>query len=162
MISFLVAMDKNHVIGYKNDLPWSLPLDLKFFREVTTGHTIIMGRKTFDAIGRVLPERENIVITRQDKDFPEGVQVINDVETIYEWNRDQPDKELFVIGGGHIFEQTFPHADRMYITLIDHEFDGDTYFPPFNEDEWTLTHKEKGIKNEENPYDYYFLQYDRK
>jgi len=162
MISFLVAMDQNHVIGHKNDMPWHLPLDLKFFRELTTGHTIIMGRKTFDSIGRVLPNRENVVITRQTQDFPEGIKVIHDLNKIYEWDRAYPDEEYFVIGGGHIFEQVLPHADRMYITLIEDEFEGDTYFPQFNEDDWILTKKEKGIKNDENPYDYYFLQYDRK
>lgn len=155
-------MDKNRVIGYKNDLPWSLPLDLEFFRKMSTGHTIIMGRKTFDAIGRVLPDRENVVLTRQDIEFPEGIKVIRDVETIIKWDRENPERELFVIGGEEIFKQTFDYADRMYITYIDHEFKGDTFFPPFNEEEWDLTKKEKGIKNEENPYDYYFMQYDRK
>jgi len=162
MISFLVAMDKNRVIGYNNDLPWRLPLDLKFFREVTTGHTIIMGRKTFDSIGRVLPKRKNVVLTRKEKEFPEGVHVIRDIETIYKWNDASPQEELFVIGGSEIFKQVFPHADRMYITYIDEVFVGDTFFPIFNEEEWSLTKKEKGIKNKENPYDYYFLQYDRK
>lgn len=163
MITFAVAMDKNRSIGYENDLPWNLPLDLKFFREVTTGHTIIMGRKTFDAIGRVLPERKNVVLTRQQQsEFPEGVTVIHDIDEIYKWEKENPDEELFVIGGAELFKQTFPHADRLYLTYIDHEFKGDTYFPSFNKDEWELTHEEKGIRNEENPYDYYFLQYDRK
>lgn len=163
MISFLVAMDKNNVIGHNNDLPWELPLDLKFFREVTTGHTIIMGRKTFDAIGRILPERKNVILTRRDaSEFPEGVVVIDDINEVYEWNKQNPEEEYFVIGGGEVFKQSFPYVDRLYITLIDHSFEGDVYFPKYNEDEWELTSEEKGIRNDENPYDYYFLQYDRK
>lgn len=162
MISLLLAMDKNHVIGYQNDMPWHLPKDLKFFRETTTGHTVIMGRKTYESIGKPLPNRKNIVLTRSETNFPEGVEVMNDIEAIYELNAQQPDEEIFIIGGGKIYEQVMPHADRMYITEIDAAFDGDTFFPKFSEKEWTLTNKVKGEKNEKNPYDYYFLQYDRK
>jgi dihydrofolate reductase len=162
MISLLYAMDRNRVIGYNNDLPWKLPKDLKFFKELTTNHSVIMGRKTFESMGRPLPNRENIVLTR-DKSFnPPNCQVIYSVETILDWNKNQPDKEWFVIGGGNIFNQILPHADRMYMTYIDEAFDGDTYFPEFDEKEWTLSKKDKGIKDEKNPYDYYFIQYDRK
>lgn len=162
MISFLVAMDQNNVIGYNNDIPWHLPRDLRFFRELTTGHTIIMGRKTYDSIGKPLPNRRNVVITRQNVELPDEVEVIHDLNTLYEWHKENPHEELFVIGGGNIFKQVLPHADRMYITLIEDTFEGDTYFPDFPEEEWTLTEKEKGEKDEKNPYDYYFLQYDRK
>lgn len=163
MISFLVAMDKNHVIGYKNDLPWSLPLDLQYFKEVTMGHTMIMGRKTFDSIGRVLPGRKSVVLTRQKNiDLPEEVDIIHDVNDIIKMHEKNPEEELFVIGGGELFKLIFPKADRLYITLIDHEFKGDTYFPTFDESEWELVKNEKGIKNEENPYDYYFMLYERK
>src|SRR5690625_494478 len=116
MISLLVAMDQNHVIGYKNDLPWHLPKDLKFFKEKTTGNTIIMGRKTFESIGRALPNRKNVVLTRSTIDFPDGVEVINHIEQIDEWNNKHPDHEFFVIGGGNLFKQVLPKADRMYIT----------------------------------------------
>lgn len=162
MISLLVAMDENHVIGHHNDLPWHLPRDLRFFKQLTTGHTIIMGRKTYESIGRPLPDRRNVVLTRQQVTFPEGIEVIRDLQTLYDWQEENPEEEFFVIGGGDIFNQVLSHADRMYITLIKHTFKGDTFFPKFNEAEWTLTHKKKGIKDSKNPYDYYFLQYDRK
>lgn len=162
MISLLVAMDKKHVIGFENEMPWHLPNDLKYFKEKTTDHAIIMGRKTFDSIGRVLPNRRNIVLTRQQTDFPKGVEVIHDIDSIYQLNRENPSQELFVIGGGDLFEQVLPYADRMYITEIDEEFPGDTYFPRFKAEEWLLASKVKGDKNMNNPYDYYFLQYDRK
>ncbi len=162
MISLLVAMDCNQTIGAENDLPWRLPNDLKFFKEKSTGNTIIMGRKTYESMGRPLPNRKNVVITRQQIEFPEEVDVIDNVEVIREWNKENPDQEFFVIGGGIIFDQIMPYADRMYITWIEESFEGDTYFPEFSRQEWNLTSKEKGEKNEKNPYDYYFLQYDRK
>ncbi|AIF43619.1 dihydrofolate reductase [Virgibacillus sp. SK37] len=161
MISLLVAMDKNHVIGHNNGMPWHLPKDLRFFKEKTTGQTIIMGRKTFDSMGGSLPNRKNVVISRNKK-LKNEVEVIHDLETVKEWNRQHPEQEFFVIGGGNIFKQALPFADRMYITWIDEEFEGDTYFPTFSDEEWNLTSKTKGEKNETNPYDYYFLQYDRK
>ena len=162
MISLLVAMDKNRVIGFENDLPWHLPKDLKFFKEKTTGNTIIMGRMTYESIGKALPNRRNIVLTRKDGKYPEGVEVINDIELINKWNKEKPNDEFFVIGGGKLFEQVLPYADRMYITEIDESFKGDIHFPKFSEADWSITTKTKGEKNENNPYDYYFLQYDRK
>ncbi|PLR98897.1 dihydrofolate reductase [Bacillus sp. T33-2] len=161
MISFIVAMDKNLVIGKENQLPWHLPADLKFFKQVTMGHPIVMGRKTHESIGRPLPGRENIVITR-DKDYvAEGCTVIHSVEEITRLD-EKKDDEIFVIGGAEIFKLTLPVADRMYITLIEAEFEGDTYFPEINKNEWKLVTKEKGPKDDKNPYDYYFCIYERK
>ncbi|WP_249871821.1 dihydrofolate reductase [Oceanobacillus saliphilus] len=162
MISLLVAMDKNHVMGLDNGMPWHLPKDLRFFKEKTTGNTIIMGRKTYNSIGRALPNRRNVVVTRSNGEFPENVEVIDNLQTVKEWNLAKPEEEYFIIGGGNIFSQVIDIADRMYITWIDESFDGDTYFPNFPEEEWILTSKVKGEKNDTNPYDYYFLQYDRK
>ncbi len=162
MISLLLAMDRNHVIGLNNDLPWRLPKDLRFFKEKTTGNTIVMGRKTYDSMGGALPNRRNVIITNSEKSFPENVDVVHNLESIREWDKENPGEEVFVIGGGNIFKQILPFADRMYITWIDHDFDGDTYFPEFSELDWSLTSKRKGEKNETNPYNYYFLQYDRK
>ncbi|MFD2045815.1 dihydrofolate reductase [Ornithinibacillus salinisoli] len=161
MISLLLAMDRNNVIGANNDLPWHLPNDLKFFKEVTTGNTIIMGRKTFESIGRSLPNRRNVVLSQNQTAFPDGVEVIRDIDTILQWNESNPTEEYFVIGGGALFEQILPFSDRMYITEIDEAFEGDTYFPAISMDEWIQTSKIKGEKNEKNPYDYYFIQYDR-
>lgn len=162
MISFIVAMDKNHVIGLNNRLPWRLPRDLRFFKEKTMHQTVIMGRKTFDSIGKPLPNRKNIILSRSGGDFPQEIEVVSDINKILEWNEADPEKEYFVIGGAKIYEQMLPFADRMYITWIDHAFQGDTYFPQFSEAEWVLSAKERGEKDEKNPYDFYFLQYDRK
>jgi|SRR5699024_2070830 len=162
MISLLAAMDRNRVIGYRNDLPWHLPNDLKFLKQKTTGHTIIMGRKTFESIGRPLPNRDNVVITRRHSSkFPDEIEVINNIDTVLDWNHQEPANELFVIGGEEIFKQVLPHADRLYITLVDDVFQGDTYFPEFSEAEWQLTSREEGEKDSKNQYDHYFLQYDR-
>lgn len=162
MISLLVAMDRNNVIGFENDMPWHLPNDLKYFKEKTTGHTIIMGRKTYDSIGRPLPNRKNVILTRQTTEFPNDVEVIHNIEEIYEWQKSHPNEELFVIGGGDIFKQVLPFADRLYITKIDEAFEGDTFFPEFSLSDWKLTTSIKGEKNSKNNYDYYFQQYDRK
>ncbi len=160
MISLLLAMDRNNLIGRNNDLPWHLPKDLRFFKEKTLGNRIIMGRKTFESIGFPLPKRENIVIT-SDSELEKEVTCISSVDTIKEWNKMNPEKEYFVIGGGRLFEQVLPFADRMYITLIDEAFQGDTYFPEISYEDWGETSKVKGEKDESNPYDYYFIQYDR-
>ena len=162
MISLLFAASRNNVIGYQNGMPWHLPQDLKFFKEKTTGNTIIMGRKTLESMNGPLPKRRNVVLTR-NKDFAlDGVEIIHDLSDVEHWNTAHPEEEYFIIGGGEIYEQALPVADRMYITRIDEEFPGDTFAPDFDEAAWELTEKEKGIKNEKNPYDYYFLQYDRK
>lgn len=161
MISFIVAMDKNRVIGKNNQLPWRLPEDLKFFKRVTMGHPIAMGRKTHESIGRVLPGRENIVITRQKEYRSEDCTVVYSVEDFVQYSEKQSD-EIFVIGGAEIFNETFAYADRLYITLIHEEFAGDTYFPEFDVSNWELISCEKGVKDNKNPYDYEFRIYNRK
>lgn len=162
MISLIVAMDKNNVIGFNNEMPWHLPNDLRFFKEKTSGHTIVMGRKTFESIGRVLPNRKHIVITRKNPVLPEEVKVVRDIQSIIDIAEENKDEELFVIGGGDIFKQVLPYANRLYVTIIDETFEGDVYFPVISTEEWVETSNEKGLKNEKNPYDYYFVQYDRK
>ena len=161
MISLLVAMDKNRVIGVNNQLPWHLPSDLAYFKRVTMGHPIIMGRKAHDSIGRVLPGRENIILTRNSNYSAPGCTVIYSVDDIKRLNAERKNEELFVIGGAELFNHVLDFSDRLYITLIEDEFDGDTFFPEINEDEWELVSKEKGVRDEKNPYDYYFLVYDR-
>ncbi|WP_078409843.1 dihydrofolate reductase [Priestia abyssalis] len=161
MISFLVAMDQNRVIGKDNKLPWYLPADLKYFKELTMGHPIIMGRKTYESIGRPLPGRENIVITRNEEYTAEGCTIIHSISEVKELE-EKRDDELFVIGGAEIFEQTFSIADRLYVTMIEETFEGDTYFPDFNEDDWVVVSKKKGVQDERNVYEHYFLVYERK
>lgn len=159
MISFIVAMDKNRLIGKDNDLPWHLPADLAFFKRVTMGKPIVMGRKTHESIGRALPGRENIVITTNKDYQAEGCTVLHSIDEI---NNIEQDKEIFIIGGAGIFKETFHLADRLYITRIEEEFEGDTYFPEFDENNWTIISKEKGIKDEKNPYDFFYIIYERK
>ncbi|KOP83126.1 dihydrofolate reductase [Cytobacillus solani] len=161
MISLMWAMDNNHVIGYNNQLPWHLPEDLKFFKRTTMGHPIAMGRKTWDSIGRPLPGRENIVITRNPEFTCEGCTVLNSVEALLEYSR-QKEEEIFVIGGAEIFKLILPDADKLYLTRIYDEFKGDTFFPALNLEEWSLLSREKGIKDEKNPYDYEFMIYEKK
>jgi dihydrofolate reductase len=161
MISFIVAMDAKSAIGKNNELPWHLPADLAFFKKVTMGNPIVMGRKTFESIGKALPGRENVVVTRDRHYKAEDCTIIHSVDKISEIERNA-NEEVFVIGGAEIFKETFPFADRLYITMIEEEFDGDTFFPPFNHEEWELKSRKKGPKDDKNPYDYYFLTYDRK
>lgn len=161
MISFVVAMDNNRVIGKDNDLPWHLPEDLKFFKRVTMGHPIVMGRKTHESIGRVLPGRENIIVTRDKYYLSDGCTVLHSINEVKDLARENGE-EIFVIGGAEIFKELFTMADRLYITHIDEEFEGDTYFPLFSENDWELVSNERGIKDEKNPYIYSFKVYDKK
>lgn len=158
MISLLWAMDKNRAIGLNNQLPWHLPEDLKYFKRVTMGKPIAMGRKTYESIGRPLPGRENIVITRSQGVTIEGCTVIHDVKDLLK----REDEELFVIGGAEIFKEIMPYADRLYITEIREVFEADTFFPEINMDNWELIESTPGIKDEKNPYTYEFFVYQRK
>lgn len=126
MLSIIAAIAKNGVIGNQGKLPWHLPEDLKHFKETTLGHPIVMGRKTFESIGKPLPGRENIVLTRDQTFQGKGVTVIHSLADAIE---NHPDEEIFVIGGAEIYQLALPLADKLYLTLIDQEFPGDTYFP---------------------------------
>ncbi|OCA90846.1 dihydrofolate reductase [Bacillus sp. FJAT-27225] len=161
MISFIWAMDENRVIGRDNKLPWYLPEDLKFFKRTTMGHPIAMGRKTFQSIGKPLPGRENIIITRNKEFTCEGCTVFYSMKDFLEYSKTK-DEEIFVIGGAEIFRELFPYVDKLYLTLIHEQFEGDTFFPVFLPNEWELISREIGIKNEKNPYDYEYLIYSRK
>ncbi|WP_210365053.1 dihydrofolate reductase [Bacillus sp. REN3] len=160
MISLIWAMDENRVIGVDNQLPWRIPEDLKFFKRVTMGHAIAMGRKTFESIGKPLPGRENIIITRDREYAAEGCTVMNSVDELFDY-ADRKREEVFVIGGAEIFKEILPRADRLYLTMIHEQFEGDTFFPVFDIGKWRLESREKGPKNEKNPYDYEFLIYKR-
>ncbi|WP_071394471.1 dihydrofolate reductase [Bacillus tuaregi] len=159
MISFIVAMDQNRVIGKDNQLPWHLPADLKFFKKVTMGHPIVMGRNTYESIGKPLPGRDNIIVTRNQDYSQDGCTVIHSIEDLKQFADD--DEEVFIIGGAELFNATFPLAKRLYITKIKDTFAGDTYFPEFPESDWRLVSEEKGLRDEKNPYDYFFAVYER-
>ena len=132
-ISAIAAIGKNRVIGKGNDLVWKIPDDLARFRAITKGHPVIMGRRTFESIGKPLPDRENIVISR-DKDYtPEGVITVYSVEDALEKAKSFRNNEIFVIGGGEIYKQMLPYTEKLYLTIIDSEADGDVFFPDYSE-----------------------------
>lgn len=149
-------MDRNRVIGDKNNaLPWYLPADLKRFRSVTLGKPIIMGRKTHESIGRPLPERKNIIITRNENfEAPECI-VVHSAKDAIKAAGGAP--EIMVIGGAEIFAQFLPLAKKLYFTLVDEEFSGTIYFPPWNQEEWKETFREEHDSDEKNPYSYTFV-----
>lgn len=140
MLSIIVAHDKNFVIGRDNDLPWSrLPKDMKYFRKTTKGHNIIMGRKTYESIGKPLKKRTNIVLTRSTDFKPKGCFAFNDIDTIRLFVNNHPDEEHFVIGGDSIYKQFLPHSDKLYITKICEEYVGDRHFPAYKLNDNHLT-----------------------
>ncbi len=158
-ISLIVAIAKNHVIGKNNQLIWHLPADLKYFKTMTLGHTVVMGRKTYDSMGKPLPGRQNVVITRQQNFQAEGVIIEPSLESALS---NLKEDEVFIIGGGEIFKQAIALVDKMYVTEINETFDGDVYFPAINHDEWELTDARPFAKDEKNKYDYSFNLYERK
>ncbi|MFS0656731.1 type 3 dihydrofolate reductase [Bacillus sp. 179-C3.3 HS] len=160
MISMIVATGNDRVIGLDNQMPWHLPADLTYFKKVTSGHTIVMGRKTFESIGRALPHRRNVVLTTSPTFQAEGCDIVHSIEDILSLVSNE--QELFIIGGSKLYEEMMPHADRLYITHIHHSFEGDRYFPPYDENDWTIVSREKGQSDEKNPYNYEFVVYDRK
>jgi dihydrofolate reductase len=157
MISFVVAMDENRAIGKDNDLPWYLPNDLKHFKKTTMGKPIVMGRKTYESIGKPLPGRENIVVTRDHSYEAEGTTIVHAVDEVLQIDAE----EICVIGGSEIFKQLLPVADRLYITEIHHTFDADTYFPELNDNEWKEVSRTAGIVDEKNKYAHEFVVYEK-
>jgi len=138
-ISLIAAMGRNRVIGNENSLIWRIPNDMKRFKELTTGKAVIMGRKTFESIGRPLPNRTNIIITGDKNYKAEGCIVVHSVD---ESIKKADSEEIMIIGGAQIYKQFLPKADRLYLTLIDAESEGDAYFPEFNKNEWKETFRE--------------------
>ena len=162
-LSILVAMAKNRVIGKDNTLPWRLPSDLKRFKALTMGHPIIMGRKTYESIGRLLPGRTSIIVTRQSGYEVEGATVVGSVATALRTCYNNPHTaESFVIGGAEIFQQALTVCDRLYITEIQRDFEGDVLFPRFNRGEWRETSREQYCLDEDNGLEYHFVILDRK
>lgn len=161
MISFLWAQDQNGLIGRNNDLPWRIPAELKYFKETTMGHAIVMGRKTYESIGKPLPGRTNIVLTRDSNYRQEGCLIFHSKEDLLKWSKES-NFEVFITGGSEIFRLFMEEADQLYVTKIYETFEGDTYFPELDWSDWTLVSSKKGPKDEKNPYDYEFQVYKRK
>ena len=158
-VSLIAAMGQNRVIGTNNRLPWRLPADLQLFKRHTTGHPVLMGRKTFESIGRPLPGRLNIILTTQPDFAAAGCETSRSIEAVLQRYAHE---EIFVIGGAEIYTQLLPHADKLYITQIEQKFEGDAYFPEFDLSDWKEIFREEGITDEKNPYSYYFSIYERK
>ena len=156
MIKIIVAISKNRVIGDSNKLIWNLPSDLKRFKEITTGHPIVMGRKTFESIGRPLPNRRNIIITRDEEYEVEGCEVVNSIEESLLLTGN----DCFIIGGGEIYKQTLHIAEQIYMTIVDEEFLGDTQFPELT-NSWYVSKKEDFLSDDKNPYNYSFIFYEK-
>jgi len=164
-LAIIVAQAANRVIGIENNLPWHLPEDLKYFKQVTMGKPIIMGRKTYESIGRPLPGRTNIVITRNADFSAEGVRVVSSLDAARELAESiceiEGHQEVMVIGGSQIYGQTLPVADRLYLTQVHADVEGDAWFPEFNVDQWQEMGREDYRACERNPYDYSFIVMDR-
>ncbi len=164
-VSLIVAMAENRVIGRNNNLPWYLPNDLKYFKQATMGKPIIMGRKTYDSIGKPLPGRPNIVITRNTEFSAEGVTVVNSLSDALDQAEDlafiNGAEEVMVIGGAQIYIEALNKADRLYLTEVHAEVEGDAHFPEFNQGDWQEQAREDFEAEGPNPYNYSFVVYDK-
>lgn len=161
IISLIWAMDENRLIGVENRLPWRLPADMKWFRRHTLGKPIIMGRKTFDSFGgRPLPERTNIVVTR-DKDYTaEGALIVHSIDEALQAAGNAA--EVLIIGGASFYQQMLPRADRLYVTRVHGKFEGDAWFPDYDEEAWQEVAREESAVDEKNGYACSFLSFERK
>ena len=163
IISLIAAMGKNRVIGNKGKLPWHMPADLKYYKDKIRGKTIVMGRKTFESMGnKPLPNRANIILTMDQNYKVDGAIVIHSAdEALKEAEKISPDQELMVIGGSEIYKEFLPRANRIYLTIIEGEFEGDAFFPKYDITEWKEISYEEHERNAENPYDYRFVVLER-
>ena len=160
MITLVVAMGLNREIGVDNQLPWHLPKDLKHFKEITSGHPIIMGRKTYESIGKPLPNRTNIVISRKKHWFEEGILIVGSIKEAIKFGQ-KIDEDIFIIGGGNIFEQTMDIADKLEVTEIKTNIEADTFFPKIDPKIWTKTDEICHEKDEKNNFDFCFQTFQR-
>lgn len=162
MLSIIVAIASNNAIGYENKLLWKSPYDLKRFKEITMGHTIIMGRKTYQSLPNILPGRHHIIITR-DKSFKvedDRVTVVYSIEEILPYLNDQ--KESFVVGGAQIYKKLLPYVEKLYLTVVDHNFDADAFFPEIDQKQWNVVEKISGTEDDKNSIAYKFITLEKK
>jgi len=156
MISMIAAVAGNGVIGKENKLPWNLPADMAYFRKITMGHTVVMGRRTFESIGGPLPGRCNIILTGNRNYHPGNCIVMHSVEEVLEYGKD---RDIFIIGGAEVYKSFMNRADMLYITLIDRDFEGDAYFPEIDKSKWTVASRTEWEKDESSGYRYCFIVY---
>ena len=162
IISFIAAVSENNVIGKNNQLPWHLPSDMKYFKNKTWAMPVIMGRKSFEALGKPLDGRTNIVITRQDDWKASGAVVVHSIDQAIVEATKLDAKEIFIIGGAEIFAAALPSADRIYLTRIHQNFDGDAFFPELDITEWKLVSNKDQAADEKNKYAHSFQVWERK
>ncbi|XEI32006.1 type 3 dihydrofolate reductase [Aeromonas veronii] len=161
-ISMIAAMARDRVIGKDNQMPWHLPADLAHFKRLTLGKPVLMGRKTFESIGRPLPGRRNLVISRNPGYQAEGIEVVGSVEAALALLASSSVAELMVIGGGHLYAEMLPSADCLYLTQIDLAVEGDTRFPVFDDGQWLRIDSESHPADEKNPHSYCFESWQRR
>ncbi len=162
LISSIVAVAKNNVIGKDNEIPWYLPADLKYFKKTTLNHHIIMGRNCYKSIGMPLPKRTNVILTRDPFFISSSCLVAHSIEEALTMAFEDGESEAFIIGGGEIYNQSVEYWDKLYITEVDILVDGDVFFPNLNWEEWNLLSEEFHPKDDNNEYDYTFKVYERK
>lgn len=169
ILSLIAAIGKNNELGKDNKLLWDLPSDMRHFRETTSGHPVIMGRKTFESIGRPLPKRRNVVITRDANYARDGIEVVHSLEEALQLfnhsakpktSPEEPDEEVFVIGGAEIYKQSLPYANRLYITRVDQNFEADAFFPVISP-EWKEVFCDSYAPDEAHAYPYSFVIYEK-
>lgn len=160
MTTIVVAMGNKREIGVDNNLLWHLPKDLKHFKDITSGHPIIMGRKTYESIGKPLPNRTNIVVSRKGDWFEEGILIVGSIKEAIKFAK-KIDENIFIIGGGNIYAQTIDLADRLEVTQVDSDFPADTFFPKIDAKVWAKTNETCHEKDEKNNFDFCFQTFDR-
>lgn len=158
-ITLIVAAAENNAIGKNNQMLWHLPNDFKYFKKQTLHHSVIMGRKTFESIGKPLPERRNIVITRNQDWTAKDVDVANSLDEVLKYCRDE--REIFIIGGAEIYKQALPLASKVLLTRVHTSIDGDAYFPALDANIWKLTNSDKHRQDEKHAYDYTFEVFEK-
>ncbi|MEY3855490.1 MAG: Dihydrofolate reductase [Bacteroidota bacterium] len=161
MIKILVACDENRVIGKDNQLIWHLPADLKRFKSLTTGHVILMGRKTYESIGKPLPNRTTIVITRQVDFQAEGTITAHSVEEAILKAKSLTREDIFIVGGAEIYSLSLALADQLLVTQLHDIFEGDAFFPEISADTWEIVDRERGVTDEKNPFQYSYITYQK-
>lgn len=160
MTTIVVAMGVKNEIGFENQLLWHLPKDLKHFKEITSGHPVIMGRKTYESIGKPLPNRTNIVVSRKNDWFEEGILIVGSIKEAIKFAK-KIDEEIYIIGGGKIYEQTMDMVDKLEITLVKADLEADTFFPKIDSKIWKKTDEICHEKDEKNQYDFCFQTYEK-
>ncbi len=160
MITIVVAIGENRGIGSNNQMLWHLPKDLKHFKNITSGHPVVMGRKTYESIGKPLPGRTNIVISRKNDWFEEGILIVGSIKEALKFAK-KIDEEVFIIGGGNIYKQTIDLADKIELTTVKATIEADTFFPEMDGKVWVKTNETCHEKDEKNPYDFCFQTFER-